>query len=381
MLRPAHTRTLLDVLSLPTAPFVEGRVHVYVEDFCRKLPGVTAACDRAGNILMRYRGDSRRVRRPVCLTAHTDHPGFVAERMIAPGRLRATWRGGVRPAYFRGARLRFFVGNEWVCGRVRSVRPGGRGTARRVETADIDIRRPVPTGAIGMWDLPDARIRNRRVYARACDDLVGVAAMLCCLETLSRRKARTEAYFLFTRAEEVGFVGAIAACRERTIPDRCLVVAVETSSQLRDARMGDGPILRVGDKATTYFSAATSHCQAIADAVVKRDRTFAYQRKLMDGGTCESTVYCQFGYEATGLCVALGNYHNMNLRTGRIDAEYVDLADFANLVKWFVALTTTRNPYTGSHVALRARLRKIEREHAVLLRKTRRVVIRAADRS
>ncbi|UCG17537.1 MAG: M20/M25/M40 family metallo-hydrolase [Phycisphaerales bacterium] len=366
---------------MPTAPFVEGRVHAYIEDFCRKLRRVTAAHDRAGNILMRYRGDSRRIRRPVCLSAHTDHPGFVAERMIAPGRLRATWRGGVRPVYFRGARVRFLVGNEWVRGRVRSVRTGGRGATRRVETADVDVRRPVPAGAIGMWDLPDARIRNGRVYARGCDDLAGVAAMLCCLETLSRRKARTEAYFLFTRAEEVGFVGAMAACRQRTVPERCLVVTVETSSQLRDARMGDGPILRVGDKATTYFSAATSYCQAIADAVGKRDRTFAYQRKLMDGGTCESTVYCQFGYEATGLCLALGNYHNMNLRTGRIGAEYVDLADFANLVKWFVALTTTRDPYTGTHTALRTRLRKIEREHATLLRKTRNAVVPAADRS
>lgn len=91
----------------------------------------------------------------------------------------------------------------------------------------------------------------------------------------------------------------------------------------------------------------------------------------MDGGTCESTAYCQLGYEATGICVALGNYHNMNIRTGRIGPEYISVSDFADLVKWFVALTTTRRPYTGTDAALQGRLKKIEKEYAALLRRTR----------
>jgi hypothetical protein len=45
----------------------------------------------------------------------------------------------------------------------------------------------------------------------------------------------------------------------------------------------------------------------------------------MDGGTCESSAYCQRGYDATGICIALGNYHNMNVRRKRIGPEYVDL--------------------------------------------------------
>jgi endoglucanase len=277
----------------------------------------------------------------------------------------------VKPEYFSDARVRFRVEDRWVRGRILSTRTTGKGAGRKVVSAEIAVPARVPRGAPGMWDLPDARIRNGRFYARACDDLVGVSALLCCLETLARTRARTEAYVLFTRAEEVGFVGAMAACRARTVPRRCVVVVIETSAERPHARMGDGPILRVGDKATTYHSPATRYCQAVAEALGKKDRSFAYQRRLMDGGTCESTAFGQLGYEATGICVALGNYHNMNTRTGRVGSEYVSVADFANLVKWFGALAAARQPYTGVDTALQKRLKRIEKEYAGLLRRTR----------
>jgi endoglucanase len=35
-----------------------------------------------------------------------------------------------------------------------------------------------------------------------------------------------------------------------------------------------------------------------------------HQRKLMDGGGCEATAFGVYGYQATGLCLALGNWHN-----------------------------------------------------------------------
>ena len=82
--------------------------------------------------------------------------------------------------------------------------------------------------------------------------------MLCAIHELARGRRSCDAYFLFTRAEEVGFVGALAAARLKTIPQRCFVVAMETSTQLPHAKMGDGPILRVGDRASTFTSSATA---------------------------------------------------------------------------------------------------------------------------
>lgn len=371
MQRSINRRILQDMLSLPTAPFAEHRVIQHVEKFCARRRNVTVAHDAVGNMLVRVCKGKRRVRRPVCVTAHLDHPGFVVEKMIDRRSLRAYWRGGVPKEYFTGSRVHFFVDGTWVRGRVRSVKTVSRLGRKRVDTAIVEVRGDVPPGSIGMWDLPDPMVRGTRIYAPACDDLVGVAAMLCTVDELVRSRRNCDAYFLFTRAEEVGFAGAIAAARAGTIPSKCFVVAMETSTELPHARMGDGPILRVGDRATIFTPEVTAYCHQIARDLADSDRRFRYQRRLMDGGTCESSAYCTLGYEATGLCVALGNYHNVDTRRKKIAPEYIDLNDFNNTVKWFVALARALRPYTGRDDAMRSQLRDIERLYKGLLRLSR----------
>ena len=166
-------------------------------------------------------------------------------------------------------------------------------------------------------------------------------------------------------------MGAIAAARLKTIPMKCFVVAMETSTELPSARMGDGPILWVGDRVSAFTPQATAHCHRVAGDLAKADKRFKYQRKLMDGGTCESSAYCQFGYEATGLCLALGNYHNVNVKRKRIAPEYIDLTDYDNVVKWFVELARSPHPYTGRDDTLRNQLKHVERTYKSLLRSSR----------
>lgn len=358
-----HRAILRDLLSLPTAPFAEHRVLAFIEAFCRKRRVRGMSRDAAGNLLVHVRIGSRRIARPVCITAHTDHPGFIADRMVERNVLRARWYGGVPPEYFDGSKVRFFTGGQWKTGRIRSHTLATRAGRERVDTVLIDVKSQVPAGAIGMWDFPGPVIRGSRLYARACDDLVGVGAMLCCIDELSRVKTPGEAYFLFTRAEEVGFIGAIAAAKAKTIPRKCYVVAMEASSERPFAKMGDGPILRVGDRATSFTPEATAHCYRIARELAAADKTFQYQRKLMDGGTCESSAYCTLGYEATGLCVALGNYHNVDSAKKRLAPEYIDLRDFDNVVRWFFALATTPRAYTGRDEMMHQQLHDLERTY------------------
>ena len=194
--------------------------------------------------------------------------------------------------------------------------------------------------------------------------------MLCAIDELSRERGSCDAYFLFTRAEEVGFVGAIAACRLKTIPRKCYIVAMETSSELPHARMGDGPILRVGDRASAFTPEVTAHCHRIARELEASNASFQYQRKLMDGGTCESSAYCTLGYEATGLCVALGNYHNVNTTKKTLGPEYIDLTDFEHVVRWFVELARAPHPYTGRDETLRDQINSLERTYRSLLRQS-----------
>lgn len=370
MNRRTAEKILHEVLSLPTAPFAEHHVIEYIRAFVASRKHVTARTDPAGNVLVRYRFGKRRVARPVCLTAHMDHPGFVAARMVGRHRLRAHWRGSVAPEYFKGARCRFFSRGEWIRGKVSSTITVKRGARTVVKSATIHVPRPVEPGSPGMWDFPDPVVRDGRIHARGCDDLAGAAALLSCIDHLDRHHPTGEAFFLFTRAEEVGFVGAMAACKHKTIPKRCAVVAVETSSQRPHARVGDGPILRVGDRVTTFTSAATRLCEQVADDLAAQDKGFTYQRKLMDGGMCESTAFCELGYHATGICVALGNYHNMNTRKRKLAAEYVDLGDYAGLVKWFIALAETKRRYTGADDALNDRLERLQKEYRALLERT-----------
>ena len=78
----------------------------------------------------------------------------------------------------------------------------------------------------------------------------------------------------------------------------------------------------------------------------------------MPGGTCEATVYDVYGFTAGSICVALGNYHNMDRERKRIAPEHIDLADWRNMVKLFVAIAQRGHDYAGGHQLLRERLEK-----------------------
>jgi endoglucanase len=139
---------------------------------------------------------------------------------------------------------------------------------------------------------------------------------------LERLEATAAVYGLFTRAEEVGFVGAIALAKARVLQESVVIVSLETSSERGGAcRMGDGVIVRVGDRTSIFDSTATSWLSHWA-----RESQIPFQRCLMSGGTCEATAYQLYGFRTAALCVALGNYHNCGPEE-KIDSEFVALAD------------------------------------------------------
>ena len=78
----------------------------------------------------------------------------------------------------------------------------------------------------------------------------------------------------------------------------------------------------------------------------------------MPGGTCEATVYDVYGFTAGSICVALGNYHNMDKARGRIAPEYIDQSDWNNMVKLFVAVATNAPQFTADMRPLRVRFEK-----------------------
>ncbi len=344
-------KLLKDLLTLPTATFVEHAVIDYVRAFCSKLSGVTLTTDRYGNLLAHYSNGSPAAK-PLCFVAHMDHPGFVALEMVDKTTVRAAFRGGVKAEYFRNAKVKFWSAGKWIPARVAKltrVKPlHAIGWTGRPEEALLKVAKPVEPNSTGMWDLPDPTLKGDLVVARGCDDIAGTASMLALLERLSKKQSVASAYCLFTRAEEVGFIGAIGAMRAGTVPKDMPVISIETSSERPTAKIGKGPIMRVGDWAAIFTPSFTYFLERVARGLAEKRKRFKIQRALMDGGRCEAYAFQAYGYEhVTGVCVALGNYHNMNAKREKIGSEFISLADWKNMVDWFEAAVCDERGYTG----------------------------------
>ena len=107
------------------------------------------------------------------------------------------------------------------------------------------------------------------------------------------------------------------------------------------------------DGLTRWLSRVATHLAG------PKGNRFAWQRRLMDGGTCESTAYQLYGYRSAALCVPLGNYHNMSER-GRIAVESIRLSDLVGLVRFFEGMIERDAdcPRAGALDPLRTRLEK-----------------------
>jgi len=305
-------RLARQLVSLPTAPYHEQAVRAFVEQHCRSL-GLRTERDAAGNVLVRYQYGARRA--PLLFVAHMDHPGFEA---LGPNHAR--FLGSVPQEMFRrGARVRFHTAKGIVHARIRRR----LGDNRCVELSGGErLRR----GDFGGWELPTFRCAGGRMYGVGFDDVLGVAAVVAALTAVVKHRVRTRLWGLFTRAEEVGLTGAVEAARRGRISTEALVLSFETSKERPWARIADGPVIRVGDRMSVFDPAATWFLEETA-----RRCGLRAQRCLMDGGICEATAFAAYGYRVGGLCVALGNYHNIG-GGQRPAAEVVSVSDFAGWV-------------------------------------------------
>ncbi|MGQ0614917.1 MAG: hypothetical protein ACT4PV_14370 [Planctomycetaceae bacterium] len=317
----AFARRLREILALPTAPFCEGRVHAAILAAVRSSRRLRAKSDEFGNLLVVFGS----IRPRLLFACHTDHPALRAE-----GDGTAAIVGGIRAAALVGARLRGFEG-KGVRGRV--VRAVG---AKRSARVRIQTSTPCARGEPLLLDLPRPSLGGRFLRAHAVDDLCAVASCLALFDRLEATEFRGCVGALFTRAEEVGFAGALGWVRTTKMPRRTTIVNLEMSSARPHTPQGKGPILRVGDRITTFDPAVTAELEEAAHALQARDASFLWQRALMDGGACEATVYAHAGFRTGALCLPLLNYHN-HAPDGGVAREYVHRDDAAGLLRWMEA--------------------------------------------
>jgi putative aminopeptidase FrvX len=321
-----------NVLKNPTAPFREHQIRDFIIDFCNTR-SIRVKQDAVGNLIATYGTQYKNT--VFAFGAHMDHPGFIIEKDSVRNHTTAWFYGGVEQKYFKGSCVKIFTQNSPVKGTVTKTEFD---KVLRRRKCWLRLENSVQKGDLGMWDLPPVRIRGDRLYSRACDDLVGCVSILTLLDQLHRRRIHKKVQAIFTVAEEAGFQGAKYLCKTKQIPKNTNIIAIETSSVLPTAKMGDGVVIRVGDRSSIFTPGLTAFLLDAAKRVQSKDKSFKYQRKLMDGGSCESTIYNQFGYTNAAVCIPLGNYHNRNFKTEKIAAEFVSLSDLENMVKLFLAI-------------------------------------------
>ncbi|HXA08673.1 MAG TPA: hypothetical protein VNW28_01745 [Chthoniobacterales bacterium] len=292
----------------PTAPFREEAVRAEIEMQLRRCPYVDFERDAFGNVIAHYRRGRRKAE--WAFAAHMDHPGWVRGQNN-----EMVFLGSVPERFRRDPKTKSF-------------------------------------GDFAMWDLAPFEIHARQIHSRACDDLLGCAEIICLFRQLEELGAPAHCVGLFTRAEEVGFVGAIKLAQSDILPRSLTIVSLETSTPRGTAEIGKGPIVRVGDKVSSFDGPATARLLSAA-----QEEKIPVQRCLLDGGTCEATAYQLYGYTSAAASIALGNYHNCTPE-GTIAPEYVAIDDFVGMVRLCMGLVLRGGTRSDPQKMLRKKLEK-----------------------
>jgi len=334
-----HEQYLRELTGLPTAAGLEDRVIAWVERWAKRRKNVKLSRDGFGNLTIKRK--AAHSTRPVYLTAHLDHPAFaVTEAFPGSEYVQAEFRGGVYDDYFVGSHVRLHrAEGKPVRGEIVSLDRERTPQLPQLVTVQLDRRVPCSPGDLMVWALPAPRVARGRLHAPACDDLAAVAAAISAYEALLKRpKGLGDVRLLLTRAEEVGFIGAIAAAKSGKLPMHATLICLENSKSMVDSPIGGGPIIRVGDRVSIFEPSLTARLVAVADALGKKDKAFKYQRKLMPGGACEATAFRLYGYLSSCICLPLGNYHNMDEAKQRIAPESISIDDYHQLIQLLVAV-------------------------------------------
>jgi len=358
--RRAREAFLLEVTSLPTAAGREERVIAHIEAWvAERRDRLVLSRDRIGNLTIArhdFLESCAKGIKPLLITAHLDHPAFVVTGLRVAGKGKAAgveldleFRGGVNDPYFVGAALEVFdrAGRNSCEARIVSLDAKTDPASKPFKTVVARLARPadaaiVVTGSIARWQFPKAEVKAGLAHTHACDDLAALAAALVAFDTISRDTACAHVALLFTRSEEIGFIGAIGAAREGTVPKGARLLCLENSRSFpSDSPIGAGPIVRVGDRLSVFTPELTNRVGDLAAAHAKEHSAFRYQRKLMPGGACEATAFASFGLASTCVCLPLGNYHNMQDIDGvaagkskaRVGREFISTNDFHWLVE------------------------------------------------
>ncbi len=295
---------LKTLLTQPTAPFHEYHVRAAIEQQLLDVPHVEMGNDAFGNLIATYRKGKRATKPVWVLCAHMDHPAWVKSHGKS-----SDW--------------------EFLGGLPKSIVEKKETRALMRESGDI-----APFGF-------EVKIDDEKVEAVACDDIVGCAIIVETFKEVARLGIETTFHAAFTRAEEVGFLGAWHLGKHWPFGKEAVFLSVENSRPVNGAELGEGPIVRVGDKLSIFDNQLVELLMRTA-----AEQGIRVQRSLLDAGACEASALQACGIRSAGVSVPLGNYHNIG-DDESVVPEFVMLEDVRAMVRLLVALVGTEHTGIG----------------------------------
>ena len=215
----------------PAVAFHENGVATEVRGALTEI-GVSWRTDGFGNIIARIAGSDGGGVPPIAFMAHMDHPGFEVVGRDGDYLIGRASGGIPAGAFEAGVPLHIVL----PAGRRISAETVGKHGEERERQVLIRLAGgdsgevPVPSAAV--FDLPDFSIDEDYLVMRAADDLAGCGCILAALDRLRGEPPTGDVYGVFTRAEEVGLVGARLLAEAGTLPLDTLVVSLESSRTL-----------------------------------------------------------------------------------------------------------------------------------------------------
>lgn len=174
--------------------------------------------DALGNLIALKRGEGSDPRPSLMLAGHMDEIGLIVSD-IEKGFLRVTRIGGWDPRVLFGQRVTVH-GQRELPGVVVSVPPHFTAPAEREKPVTLDklfvdvglppdeVARHVRVGDVITMRARMLRLNGSYAACKAMDDRTSVAAMVLCLEELSRRRHAWDVVAVATVQEETGLIGA-----------------------------------------------------------------------------------------------------------------------------------------------------------------------------
>ncbi len=267
--------------------------------------------DRIGNLVAFKKG--RNVpKKKVVFAAHADEVGLVVKHIEEDGTLLFTDIGILASSL---PTRRVFVGKEKLPGVIGSkpihlIPKTDRAKQITYDELYIDIgassreeaEKYVRLGDYASFDSECVMLSDNILKAKAIDDRAGCAVLI----GLIKSELEYDTYFVFTRREELGTLGAISAANE-LCPDICIACESTTASDIygtpdmkKVVKLGNGVALPFMDGGTLYTKRLFKLATALADK-----NGIKWQTKTMVAGGTDARSFQREGHGCEVLGVAL----------------------------------------------------------------------------